>query len=114
MFRTVIRNLLSNAIKFSYQGSNVTIKTKSDTEGNTVISVSDQGTGMSKEEVDSIWDPATKISRPGTESESGTGFGLVVSKDFVTALGGTISVESRPEKGSTFTIIIPPSNPGSI
>ncbi|RLD58403.1 MAG: hypothetical protein DRJ05_08105 [Bacteroidetes bacterium] len=103
----VIRNLISNAIKFSNIGGEVIVnlsKTKDFAE----ISVSDSGIGMSQEQIAEIENGSDKItSRYGTDNEKGTGLGLVVVFEFVILNKGTIKIDSKEGKGSTFTFTLP-------
>jgi len=106
MISTVIRNLVSNAIKFTKPGGMVTLS--SETADNEIIfSVSDTGTGMSKEEVSQLFIVSKTVSKPGTAKEKGTGLGLILCKEFVTLHGGNITVVSEPGQGSRFSFTIP-------
>lgn len=109
LFSAVLRNLVSNAIKFSRVGSVITVAGK--TKGKNIeISVTDTGVGISKENLQKIFRVDTNISTAGTLNEKGTGLGLVLCKEFVEINKGTISAESRLEKGSTFKFTVPLSN----
>jgi two-component system, sensor histidine kinase and response regulator len=106
MFQTIIRNLLTNAIKYTPRGG--IVKVISNVEDNrAIIEVIDTGIGMSAEKLETLFIPTNISSTPGTENESGTGFGLILVKQFVELNGGQIKVESRPGKGTTFQIILP-------
>lgn len=96
----VISNLISNAIRYSYENSSVKISVKKTPE-NVLISVVDNGLGISSQYRDRIFDKYFRV--PGTEKE-GTGLGLAISKEFMEAQGGTISVQSELGSGSTFVI----------
>jgi len=106
MIITVIRNLVNNAIKFTMQGGVVTLSSETGDNGIT-IHVSDTGIGMSKEEVNKLFDVSKAVSKPGTAREKGTGLGLILCKEFVTLHGGNIHVESEPGHGSRFSFTIP-------
>lgn len=103
---TVVRNLMSNAIKFTPEGGRVKVSMRRSTEGVT-ISVDDTGVGMSPEVIKKLFRIDTKYSTQGTSNEKGTGLGLILCKDFVEKNGGTIGVNSIPEKGSTFFFSLP-------
>ncbi len=106
MIDTVIRNLLSNAIKFSFPGQ--TIELKSYTKnGNVVIHVSDQGIGMTEKQLEQLFKIDTVFTSEGTANETGTGFGLMLSKEFVELNGGKIWAESVKDKGTSFFFSIP-------
>lgn len=109
MIESVTRNLINNAIKFTPRGGKIAIKTKQ-LNGETMLKIEDNGIGMSKDEVDKIFNLESDIKKPGTEQEKGTGLGLVLAKDFVQKNSGTIGVESTEGKGSVFTITLPSNN----
>lgn len=106
MIDSVTRNLINNAIKFTPRGGKIVIETKQ-LNGKTLFRVEDNGIGMSRDEVDRIFDLESDIKKHGTEQEKGTGLGLVLAKDFVQKNSGTIEVESTEGKGSVFAITLP-------
>ena len=96
-------NLLSNAIKFTQSG---TITLSSDyTDGTFTLSVSDTGTGITKEQQARIFTPFERLGNAVTED--GFGLGLAIVADTVKLLKGNITVESEPGKGSRFTVSLP-------
>lgn len=105
MLMIVLRNLLTNAVKFtSEQGTiRITAFRKHDFVH---IAIEDNGTGISEKDQQLLF-VDTAPSTVGTQGEKGTGLGLLLSKDFVEKNGGTISVESRLNVGSTFTFTVP-------
>ncbi len=106
MISTVIRNLISNAVKFTSEGGFVKIQSeKKDDE--IIIKVIDNGVGIKESDISKLFKADLNFSTFGTKNEKGTGLGLVVCKDFTVKNGGTISVESKVGKGSTFTITLP-------
>ena len=109
MLNAILRNLISNGIKFSNQGGNVTISSYRD-NGEVITTVSDNGIGMDQETKNSIFNLDELVSTEGTAGERGTGFGLVLCKEFVTKHGGKIWVESKLEEGSKFTFSLPVAN----
>jgi len=118
LINSVIANLLTNAVKFSPRGSTVSVAARYDAKQQRVIvTVSDQGVGMPKALVDTVFTPGRKPSHPGTEGELGTGFGLPLVKRFVTAYGGTVTITSRElaahptSSGTTVTLLLP-GHPG--
>jgi len=107
MVRTILRNLLNNAIKYSHSNGKIDVSVAIQTNG-VEISVKDSGVGMDDKTLGTLFDfQSHEKSRPGTDDEKGTGLGLVLCKDFVHRHGGTIEVESFPEKGSRFKIFLP-------
>ncbi len=106
MLKTIIRNLLSNAIKFTGRGGEVKVLVDTDMD-KALISVADNGIGMSKKQQKHLWDISEQISGSGTENELGSGFGLLLCKEFVEKQEGEIRVESKLGKGSVFKVILP-------
>lgn len=105
MLDTVIRNILSNSIKFTYAAGNIWIESE-ETDQNITITISDDGMGMSEEQLESIFNENGQ-STMGTGGESGTGLGLLISKEFIQANGGTIQVSSKKFYGTSFRITLP-------
>lgn len=102
MIKSVIRNLLSNAIKFSEEGSQVILKVRE--EGDKVIvSVQDFGRGIKKEDQGKLLNDATHFTTFGTNSEEGSGLGLLLCRDFVRKNGGELWFESEENVGSVFS-----------
>lgn len=109
MLRTIFRNLISNAVK--YCNENGTIEVNAEPEGKDIkISISDDGIGMSKEVTENLFSLKQNKSHKGTKGETGTGFGLIISKEFVEKHGGKIWVESEEGKGSSFIFTFPASS----
>lgn len=106
VINTILRNLISNAIKFTPQNGTVIVKTNID-KNKLVISVSDTGIGMSDEIKQKIFKIGEKVVQNGTNQERGSGLGLLLVKEFVTLLNGTIEFESEKGKGTTFIVTIP-------
>jgi two-component system, sensor histidine kinase and response regulator len=102
----VVRNLLANAIKFTYQNGSITINTAQD-ESQTIVSISDTGTGISDERIEKLFDESQFETTYGTENEKGSGLGLKLCKHFVEQHNGKIWVESELEKGSSFKFTLP-------
>ena len=103
----ILDNLIDNAIKYSPKGGEIKVSAK--LQGNEILlSVSDQGIGISKAESETLFQPFQRLETtlPGTAIR-GVGLGLVVCKRLVEAHGGRIWVESEPGKGSTFYFTLP-------
>lgn len=107
MLETILRNLLSNAIKFTPASGTVSVKVMQ--KNNLVeISVSDTGIGIEENDKQKLFRIDSKLqSREGTENETGSGLGLILCKEFVDKLGGTIWAESEIGNGTTFKFTIP-------
>ncbi|MBU0473035.1 MAG: PAS domain S-box protein [Bacteroidetes bacterium] len=106
MLRTVMRNLLANAIKFTQRGGQIKISSEIKDE-NIVISVSDNGIGMTQADINKLFRIDVHHTTVGTENESGTGVGLILCKELIEKNGGTIWAESELGKGSNFKFTIP-------
>jgi PAS domain S-box-containing protein len=106
----IISNLVGNAIKFTEQGS-VTVRTAltPDVERRVVIQVADTGVGIPPEHQAAIFDEFAQVHNPERDRTKGTGLGLAICKRLVSVMGGALSVDSQPGKGSTFTIALPAS-----
>ena len=109
----VVRNLLSNAIKYTNPGGKVTISVKEQEKNNAgvVIKICDNGVGISEERQRKLFTGAEIDTTTGTDSEKGTGIGLKLVHELVTISKGTISVESKLENGSCFTVSLPSAAP---
>jgi len=107
MVTTVVRNLCSNAIKYTPVGGKVTVGAR--TEGGTALCfVEDTGLGVSQEQLSRLFSPAERVqSALGTASETGSGLGLILCKEFVEKNGGTLGAESTLGQGSRFWFRLP-------
>ena len=108
-FRQSLLNLLSNACKFTSGGQVlVSVGNAQDAGTNLVgVSVSDTGIGIPADRMSRLFQPFSQLDSSESRKFAGTGLGLVVSQRFCNLMGGRIAVESQPDKGSTFTILIP-------
>jgi signal transduction histidine kinase len=106
MVKTILRNLMSNAIKFTPQNGYVTISSR-EKNGFVEISVIDTGIGISQEDLPKLFRIDVHHTTIGTSNEKGTGLGLILCKEFVEKNGGTITVKSTIDEGSTFTFQLP-------
>ena len=114
--RQILNNLLSNAFKYTNKGVvrlSVFTETRdgSDDENETilVLSVSDTGQGMSKEQVERLFDEYSRFNVETNRSTEGTGLGMGITRNLIHMMNGEIFIESEPGKGSTFTVRIPQS-----
>jgi len=106
MVETVLRNLLSNAIKFTPDYGEVSITTQT-LGGSLQICISDTGVGINEEGLSKLFKLDSNYISKGTNKETGTGFGLILCKELLEKQEGKISVSSKIDKGSTFTITLP-------
>ncbi|MDP4267974.1 MAG: ATP-binding protein, partial [Bacteroidota bacterium] len=106
MIYTILRNLISNAIKYTYERGEINISAK-DSKNKQIISISDTGIGIEKENVEKLFDIGVKFQKEGTNDEIGTGLGLKICKEFVKKHRGDILVESSPGVGSRFKVVLP-------
>jgi two-component system sensor histidine kinase/response regulator len=104
--RQVLTNLLGNAIKFTEKGIvviRVVRNPRADKPGALLISVTDSGIGIPAEKVPKLFDPFSQADSSVTRKYGGTGLGLAIVDRLVRLMGGTISVDSEPGRGSTFS-----------
>ncbi len=106
MLKTVLRNLISNAVKFTNIDGVININAEQNSE-NITISVSDNGIGISPDNLSKLFGISEVITTIGTAKETGTGLGLLLCKEFVEKHGGKIWVESEVAKGSDFKFTLP-------
>ena len=107
VIQTVLRNLVSNAIKFTLKDGKVIISSVAEDTDKVKVSVKDDGVGMSKEIMNSLFRLDIKSSTPDTSGKKGAGFGLLLCKELTEKNGGDISVKSVKGKGSTFSFTFP-------
>jgi signal transduction histidine kinase len=105
--RQILLNLLSNAIKFSDDGEIVVRSEQVD--GSITLSVVDSGIGIAAENLETIFDPFWQVEQRSTRRAGGTGLGLSVSRGLARLLGGDVTVQSTPTRGSRFDLVLPAS-----
>jgi len=114
----VMMNFLSNALKFTKNGGTIGIEAEPTTEKIHTehedlnrrfvrIEISDNGVGISQEEISMLFKRYKQVSSARTTKQKGTGLGLVICKLIVEAQGGTVAVQSEIGKGSTFSFTLP-------
>lgn len=104
---TIIRNLISNAIKYTHREGNIWIDCENTKENLIQIRITDNGIGMSSQQIQNLFDLDKAFSGKGTEGEKGTGLGLLICSDFVKMNNGYIKVESKKGKGTSFIVGLP-------
>ena len=110
--RQIFINLLSNAVKYTQVGGEISLDLAEklgadDAHTVLVITVTDNGYGMAPEFVEHIFEPFTRAESSTTNKVQGTGLGMAITKNIIDLMGGTISVESTPHKGSRFHVEVP-------
>ncbi|NQU24860.1 MAG: response regulator, partial [Candidatus Nealsonbacteria bacterium] len=110
--RQILVNLVGNAVKFTEQGRvRITVRYAAGSEGSPpqlAFEVTDTGIGMEPEDMDRLFQPFVQVDASHTRRFGGTGLGLSISGRLAKMLGGRIDVQSRPGRGSTFTVSIDP------
>ena len=101
--RQLVDNLISNAVKYSEPGGEVHVRAAVES-GSVVVRVRDEGPGIAEEHQRQIFE---KFGRAAGSARPGTGLGLFLSRAFAEAHGGSLSVESQPGEGATFTLVLP-------
>jgi signal transduction histidine kinase len=103
-FRHVIDNLVSNALKYSEDEARVTVRSE---RGRAVIDVSDRGIGIPADELPTLFTRFGRASNARRRGIAGSGIGLYVAKKVVEVHRGTLTVQSKENEGSTFTVSLP-------
>jgi len=107
-FSSIVSNLIRNAIKYTDNGS---IDVSSSKDGKQVtVEVNDSGQGIPKDRQKAIFDRFIQADIYDLKAKEGAGLGLSIVKAYVEMMGGTISLESEPDKGSRFTVTLPIKN----
>ncbi len=106
MINSVIQNIIVNSIKFTSFGGRIEIQSRQ--EGKFIhLEISDNGVGIPEDKISKLFKVHTNISTPGTDSEKGTGLGLILCREFVEKNGGSISIRSMEGEGTVILISIP-------
>ena len=110
--KQILNNILSNAFKYTSEGLvklSVTSEASDDQDDiiTLIVSVSDTGQGMTKEQVDKLFDEYSRFNMEANRSTEGTGLGMSITRNLIRLMGGDVLVESEPGKGSTFTVRLP-------
>ena len=108
---TILANLLSNAVKFTPEGGRVAVRLRRGEAGAAVLEVVDTGVGVPSEAVPHLFDRFYQVDDAPTRWAEGTGIGLALVRELVEAHGGRITVASTPGQGTTFTAVLPASDP---
>jgi signal transduction histidine kinase len=112
MMETVFRNIVSNCIKFTHHGGRVELSAILRPDETVLITIQDNGTGMSQELCDKLFNINEVVKRSGTDGEPSSGLGLIICREFIQKNQGTIWLESAENMGTTvyFTLPVPLSD----
>lgn len=106
--RLIINNVLVNAIKFTPVNGKIRITcTINQEQGYSILSIQDSGKGILPEDIEKIFNPLVRYTRPGTVGEPGSGLGLSLSRDLLWLNKGDMNIASQPGNGATIHIIFP-------
>jgi len=108
MIFSIFQNLLSNACKYTPENETIYVNIEIEND-KAKIRVIDNGTGMNPEQLQSIREGQRAVSAKGTNGEKGTGFGLMLCREFVEKQNGRFEVNSQQDKGTEFSFTIPVS-----
>lgn len=105
LWEKVVLNLLSNALKFTFEGG-IAVRVRADGT-DAVVSVTDSGVGVPAAELPRLFERFHRIENVRSRSSEGSGIGLAMVRELVELHGGTITADSSPDRGTTFTVRIP-------
>ncbi len=107
--RQVLINLLGNAVKFTARGDiHLVVGCQQQDESKAIVQIEviDQGIGIPEDKIDSLFDEFMQVDMKSTRKYEGTGLGLAITKRLIDVMGGRISVSSRPDEGTRFTVVL--------
>jgi len=110
--KEILTNLLNNAVKFTEKGGEIRVEIQKERtleSGKTLInfSVSDNGIGMSQQQLKKIFKPFAQADTSITRKYGGTGLGLTITKEYIELMGGTLNVQTEEGEGTTFSFSLP-------
>jgi signal transduction histidine kinase/CheY-like chemotaxis protein/HPt (histidine-containing phosphotransfer) domain-containing protein/ferredoxin len=116
--KQILNNLLSNAFKYSMEGTvelSVSAEPVNGEENKVILvfTVSDTGQGMTKEQIDILFDEYSRFNLEANRSTEGTGLGMSITNNLIHLMNGEILIESEPGKGSVFTVRLPQDKVGN-
>ena len=110
----IVLNLLSNAVKFTAPGGRVEIVCALLPNGLTSVRVSDTGRGIPPAQIERVFQPFVQVDAGLTRTAEGVGLGLAISRDLARGMGGDLTVESEPGRGSAFTLLVPSADGATV
>ena len=108
--RQILLNLLSNAVKYTEDGYvkfSVNAEKIDNNNTNLIVTIQDSGRGIKKEDISKLFDEYTRLDMSINKNTEGTGLGLAITNNLISAMGGSITVESEPGEGTVFTVVLP-------
>ena len=109
--RQCLVNLCSNAVKFTPAGGQITVSAEPLPSSRVAIHVVDSGIGIAEEHLERVFDVFYQVDGSSTREYGGAGLGLAIVRSFIEAHGGEVRVQSRPNEGSVFSVVLPVSPP---
>jgi signal transduction histidine kinase len=109
MVQQVFINLLTNAIKFTAKAGSVSLTGVLQSDGSCTLTVSDNGVGMTQDEIVRALEPFGQIDNPMSRKHTGTGLGLPLSKAMIELHGGSLAIQSVPQQGTQVSVTFPAS-----
>ncbi|HEX9041870.1 MAG TPA: HAMP domain-containing sensor histidine kinase [Trebonia sp.] len=110
LIETILDNFVSNAIRYTPPGGKVDIRARRH-RTETVIAVRDTGIGIAPQHLERIFDRLYRVDEARDRVTGGSGLGLAIARRAAQSIGGRIEIESKPQSGSVFRLIIPPGEP---
>jgi PAS domain S-box-containing protein len=109
----IVSNLVSNAAKYSPEGAPIAVVIHSTEFGDTHarVDVIDHGQGIAQDDLDRVFERFFRVEDALTMRTSGSGLGLYIARELASAMGGSLTVASSPGRGSTFTLLLPRTQP---
>ncbi len=108
MMRQIMLNVLSNAIKFTPSGGSIAVSLQRENDtGDLVLNIRDSGIGIAPADIERVLQPFEQVASAQTNGYRGTGLGLPMAKSLIELHGGTFSIESKVDSGTTATIRLP-------
>ena len=100
-------NLVENAVKYTQEGGHVGVRMAAAAEGGVRFEVRDDGPGIAAEHLPRLFERFYRVDKARSRELGGTGLGLSIVRHLTDAIGGQVSVESKPGQGSTFVVLLP-------